>query len=101
MNRRTAESAGGGQNIEVKNIVLFFFKTSAVSAGGGFDIVLRTPHPAGGSPVSIFKIQESRKSAIVQSHALLATPHRYILLKRAFAHGGAVTTVPGVSGAAL
>jgi hypothetical protein len=30
MNRRTAESAGGGQNIEVKNIVLFFSKISAV-----------------------------------------------------------------------
>jgi len=59
MNRRTAESAGGGQNIEVQNIVSFFLKTSAVSAEGGFDIVLRTPHPAGGSPVSIFKIQES------------------------------------------
>ena len=59
MNRRTAESAGGGQNIEVQNIVSFFLKTSAVSAEGGFDIVLRTPHPAGGSPVSTFKIQES------------------------------------------
>ena len=41
----------------MKNIVLFLSKTSAVSAEGGFDIVLRTPHPAGGSPVSIFKIQ--------------------------------------------
>jgi hypothetical protein len=55
MNSRTAESAGGGQNIEVKTIVLFFLRISAVSAGGGFDIVLRTPHPAGGSPVSIFR----------------------------------------------
>jgi hypothetical protein len=38
MNRRTAESAGGGQNIEVKNIVLLLSITSAVSAGGGCDI---------------------------------------------------------------
>jgi len=30
MNRRTAESAGGGQNIEVKNIVSLLSKTSAV-----------------------------------------------------------------------
>jgi hypothetical protein len=35
MNSRTAESAGGGQNIEVKNITLLLSKTSAVSAGGG------------------------------------------------------------------
>jgi hypothetical protein len=56
MNCRTAESAYGGQNIEVKNIVLFLSRTSAVSAGGGFDIVLRTPHPAGGPPVSILKL---------------------------------------------
>jgi hypothetical protein len=34
-------------------------------------------------------------------YALLTTPDRYILLKGAFAHGRAVTTVPGISGAAL
>jgi hypothetical protein len=38
MNRRTSESACGGQNIEVKNIALLHSKTSAVSAGGGFDL---------------------------------------------------------------
>jgi len=38
MNRRTVESAGGGQNIEVENIAFVLSKTSAVSAGGGFDI---------------------------------------------------------------
>jgi len=38
LNRRTAESAGGGQNIEVKKVVLFLLKTCAVSAYGGFDI---------------------------------------------------------------
>jgi hypothetical protein len=45
------------QNIEVKNIVLFLSITSAVRHSL-FDIVLRTPHPAGGSPVSIFKKQK-------------------------------------------
>ena len=33
--------------------------------------------------------------------ARLATSHRYIPLEGACAHGGAVNTVPGVSGAAL
>jgi hypothetical protein len=42
MNRRTAESAEGGQNIEVKSIVSLLSKTSTVSAGGGFDIRILT-----------------------------------------------------------
>ena len=51
------------QNIEVKNIVSLLSKTSAVR-NSLFDIVLRTPHPAGGSPVSIFKIQKKLNPAL-------------------------------------
>jgi hypothetical protein len=53
MNRRTAESAGGGQNIEVKNIVLFFLKTSAVR-NSLFDL------PAIASPPGIARLQPRR-----------------------------------------
>jgi hypothetical protein len=46
------------QNIEVNNTVLFLSKTSAVRHSL-FGIVFRTPHPAGGSPVSIFNNQDT------------------------------------------
>ena len=77
-NRRTAESASGGQIIEVKNIVLLPSKTPAVSAGGGLDIVLRTPHPAERSPVSILRIQERLNHALSCSNSSA----RYIALGR-------------------
>jgi hypothetical protein len=72
------------QNIEVKNILSLLSKTSAVR-NSLFDIVLRTPHPAGGSPVSIFKIEKRPNSApyrterlspynLKQSQLFLTTP---------------------------
>ncbi len=69
MNRRTAESAAGGQNIEVKNIIVFFSKTSAVSAGGGFDLpaTARRSGEAGG--YSIFKIQSRLDPASIRTES--------------------------------
>ncbi len=55
MNRRTAEQGTAEYRSEKHFLILS--KTSAVR-NSLFDIVLRTPHPAGGSPVSIFKIRE-------------------------------------------
>jgi hypothetical protein len=58
VNRRTAESAYGGQNVELKNIVLFLLTLLLFEIPCSiFDIFLRTPHPAGGSPLSIFNLQ--------------------------------------------
>jgi hypothetical protein len=64
MNRRTAEQ--GTAEYRSENIFLFFTKTSAVR-NSLFDIVLRTPHPAGGSPVSIFKIQNRLNPASMRA----------------------------------
>ena len=72
----------------MKNIVLFFL-TSAVR-NSLFDVRYSKSKRVG-----------NPQSEIVEPYVLLAIPHRYILLEGAFAHGGAVTTVPGVSGAAL
>ena len=70
MNRRTAEPQNKKpQNIEVKDIVLFLSKTSAVR-NSLFDIVLRTPHPAGESPVSIFQMQKRLHPAPIWTEAL-------------------------------
>ncbi|MDH3556553.1 MAG: hypothetical protein OES18_11950, partial [Deltaproteobacteria bacterium] len=51
----------------MKNIVLFLSKTSAVR-NSLFDIVLRTPHPAGGFPVSDCGLRILKKLKSVDSH---------------------------------
>jgi len=56
MNRRTAEYRS-------EKHCLIFLRISAVR-NSLFDIVLRTPHPAGGSPVSIFKIYRRLNPAL-------------------------------------
>jgi hypothetical protein len=74
MNRRTAEQ--GTAEYRSKKHYLLLSNTSAVR-----NSVLRTPHPAGGSPVSIFKkIKEAEfhraglKSQIIQRLALRTSP---------------------------
>ncbi len=89
MNRRTAEQGTAEYRSEKHSLIFLKFLL--------FEI-----------PCSIFDIQNikeseirSPQSEIVQLHALLATPNGYVSLEWAIVHRLAVTTVPGMSGAAL
>ena len=93
LNRRTAEPQDKEpQNIEVKNIVLFLSKTSAVR-NSSFDIVLRTPHPVGGSPVSIFKeIEQVELSSSYQPKPALTSSTSMTKVCRVCSNSGATSS---------